>query len=598
MIGEKFASIERRSVLFALIILVASVFLFRLAQLQIINKAKFEERSSDNSIKPVTETPLRGLFFDRNGKIIVDNIPAYTIRITPAKYDTSNNMLLESSFELEPGFVNNLLHKNKNYSQHVPVKIKRGVSVESIAWLEENSEYLPGVDYIIEMQRNYIEGIMPSHIYGYSKEVGQAQIKSDNYYASGDVIGFNGIEKYYEEKLRGVKGYNFIVVDSKGKEISKFNSGFQDIPSKKGSDLILGIDANVQRAAELDFVGKSGAAVAIDPKTGEIIAMVSAPNYDLNQFSYQTSREYLSKLYADPLKPQFNRATMSAHPPGSTFKLISSIAALDLGVINPAFTYYCGGGFTFGRFFKCHGADGSLNVIHAIERSCNTFFYQLIFRVGLNNLADYANRFKLGIKTGVDIAEESGGLIPRESYYEKVYGKNWPRGILVSLGIGQGEISVTPLQLAFFAALIANDGVSYTPHLVKGFYDKNRNLVELNFPKVDTKVKKEVFEIVKEGMRLVVQGNGTATRIRTPDYEIAGKTGTAQNPHGKDHAWFMGFAPFNDPQIAVAVMVENVGFGSTHAAPIAKKMLDEYLLPKIKKKEIKKSITSNLLPVN
>lgn len=598
MIGEKFASLERRTIIFAIIIFSASVFLFRLAQLQIINKERFEEKSSDNSIKPVTEAALRGLFFDRNNKVIVENIPAYTIRVTPAKYDASNNSLIESSFELDSGFVSSLLHKNKNYSQHVPVKIKRGVSVESIAWLEENSEYLPGVDYIIEMQRNYVEGIMPSHIYGYSKEVSQSQLKRDEYYASGDVIGYNGIEKYYEKELRGVKGYNFIVVDSKGKEISKFNSGYQDIPSEKGSDLVLGLDADVQRAAEIEFAGKVGAAVAIDPKTGEIIAMVSAPNYDLNQFSYQTSREYLAGLYSDPEKPQFNRATMSLHPPGSTFKVLCSIAALDMGAINPAFTYFCGGGFTFGRFFKCHGADGSLNVVHAIEKSCNTFFYQLIFKIGLENLADYANRFRLGVKTGIDIAEETGGLIPRESYYEKVYGKNWPRGILVSLGIGQGEISVTPLQLAFLAALVANNGVSYTPHFVRGYLDKNRNLVEFNFPKVDTKVKREVFDLVKEGMRLVVQGNGTATRIRTPDYEIAGKTGTAQNPHGKDHAWFMGFAPFDNPKIAVAVLVENVGFGSTHAAPIARKMFDAFMLPKKGGNEIQKDLSSNFSGAN
>ncbi|MGE5797814.1 MAG: penicillin-binding transpeptidase domain-containing protein, partial [Ignavibacteria bacterium] len=366
----------------------------------------------------------------------------------------------------------------------------------------------------------------------------------------------------------------------------KFKDGTADVPSIKGHDLILSIDADVQLAAEEEFIGKRGAAVAIEPKTGEILALLSAPQYDLNQFSYVTSREYLKQLYDDPDKPLFNRATMSLKPPGSTFKMLGAIAALDMGVITTQNTFYCGGGFTFGRFFKCHGVHGSINVIHAIEKSCNTYFYNLIYKVGLDNWSDYAKRFGFAKKTNLDIDEEVAGFIPDSKYYEKIYGPNWPRSIMASLGIGQGEVSVTPIQLAQYAALIANDGKTYQPHIVKGYWDdKTSEIVSLKFPEINVSTDKKVFDIVKEGMFLVVHGAGTATGIRMKEITIAGKTGTAQNPHGKDHAFFIGFAPYENPKIAIAVVVENVGFGATWAAPIVKKMIEAYLMKEKIKKE-------------
>ncbi len=257
---------------------------------------------------------------------------------------------------------------------------------------------------------------------------------------------------------------------------------------------------------------------------------------------------------------------------------MAAIAGLDLGVITPSTTFYCGGGFTFGRFFKCHGVHGSINVVHAIEKSCNTYFYNLIYKIGLDKWAAYAHRFGFGKKTGIDIGDESAGLVPNTKYYEKLYGKDWPRSIMASLGIGQGELSVTPIQLAQYCALIANNGVTYTPHLVRGYLDnKTKKLIQLKHKKIDVGINKKIFDIVKEGMFLVVNGAGTATSIRLKDLQIAGKTGTAQNPHGKDHALFIAFAPYKNPKIAVAVIVENVGFGGTYAAPIAQKMIEAYL---------------------
>jgi penicillin-binding protein 2 len=557
--------------------------------MQILEQKVYDVKSADNSIKGIEQIPLRGVFLDRNGKVVVSNIPAYTLRITPSYYDNRLNKFLEAMLEVNPGYIEKILRNNRIYSKYVPIRIKRGIDFKVVSWLEENSEHLPGVDYIVEMQRGYPAGIMGSHMFGYTKEISPQNLeKEKDYYQPGDYVGHNGIEKTYEKFLRGEKGYNYILVDSKRKEIGKYKEGRDDVSSIKGHDLMLSIDADVQKAAEEGLKDKNGAVVAIEPKTGEIIALVSSPNYDLNQFSYTTSRDFLNNLYSNSDRPLFNRATMSVKPAGSTFKLISAIAALDMGIITPSTTIYCGGGFTFGRFFKCHGGThGSLTVIHAIEKSCNTFFYNLIYKIGIDKWNEYAERFGFTKKTGVDIGEEVAGLIPDSKYYEKIYGPKWPRSIMASLGIGQGEISVTPIQLAQYVAIIANNGTSYTPHIVKGYIDdKTKKLVPLKYAEVSTGVKKEVFDIIKEGMFLVVQGAGTATGVRMKEFQIGGKTGTAQNPHGKDHALFICFAPFDDPKIAIAVVVENVGFGSTYAAPIAKNMLEAYLLKeKIKKDE-------------
>jgi penicillin-binding protein 2 len=561
--------------------------------MQILNQEAYEEKSADNSIKAIEQIPFRGVFYDRNLKVMVDNIPAYTLRITPSDYDPKLNPLIDKILGSDSGYVASILKKNRIYSKYIPIRIKRGIGFEIVSWIEENQEHLPGVDYIVEMQRGYPIGIKGSHSFGYTKEISPNQLsKEKDYYVPGDYVGHNGIEKQYEKDLRGVKGFNYVLVNSKRKEIGKYKDGTQDKNSIKGKDLVLSYDADVQKVAEEEMIGKRGAIVAIEPKTGEILALVSAPDYDLNQFSYVTSREFLQDLYNNPDKPSFNRATMSLKPPGSTFKMLAAIAALDMGVITPSTLINCGGGFTFGRFFKCHGNHGSVNVIHAIEKSCNSFFYHLIYKIGLDKWKEYALKFGFAAKTGIDIGEESAGFIPGENYYVKMYGEKWPRSIMASLGIGQGEVSVTPLQLAKYVALIANNGKSFQPHIVKGYLDdKTRQIIPYKFPEITTGIKQEVFDIVKEGMFLVVNGSGTATRIKITDIDISGKTGTAQNPHGQDHALFVCFAPAEDPKIAIAVVVENVGFGGTHAAPIAKAMIEAYLKKEtLKKNEFKKDV--------
>ena len=576
---DSFGSLKRKTIIYATIVTSVLILYGRLFQMQILHKEDYEIKSSDNSIKSLELEPLRGILYDRNYKVLVSNIPAYTLRITPAYYDTSLNKVIETVLSAEPGYIKDLLNKNRIYSKYLPVKIRREIDFKSVAWLEENSEHLPGVDYIIEMQRYYPAGVMASHTFGYTKEISQDQLdREKDDYNLGDYVGHNGLEKTYEKILRGVKGYQYVLVDSKRKQIGRYLNGNEDVIPVKGNDLVLGMEASTQRVAEEEFVGKRGALVAIDPNTGEIIAMVSSPEYDLNQFSFFTSKDYLENIYNDPDKPLFNRATMSVNPPGSTIKMLEALTALDQGLIDESYTTFCGGGFTFGRFFKCHGSHGTVNVVTAIEKSCNTFFYKLIYKIGMERWHEYAARFGFGQKTNIDLSEEVPGFFPTENYYVKRYGDNWPRSIMASLGIGQGEISVTPLQMAQYVGLIANNGKMKTPHFVRGYIDNTTDkLVQFDYKEIDTHISQKAYDIVKKGMYLVVNGNGTATHIRLPDIEIAGKTGTAQNPHGKDHAWFVGFAPYDNPKIALAILVENVGFGGTHAAPIAQKVIKTYL---------------------
>ena len=579
MRSERFASLQRKSLITVIIVVSATTIGFRLFQMQILNQTSYDDKSADNSIKLIEQIPPRGVIYDRNMTLLVNNVPAYTLRIMPADYDKNLNTTLETVLGAEKGYINSKLDEFKGYSKFIPIKIKRGIGFDIVAWNEENAENLPGVDYVVEMHRGYPGGVNGSHLFGYVREISEKQLKNHpDYYKLGDVIGLKGVEKTYEKELRGTKGSNFVLVNSRRKKIGNYKGGAEDIPAIKGNDMILTIEASTQRTAEELFIGKKGALVAIEPATGEILALVSSPQYDLNRFSYITSEDFLSALYNDPGKPLFNRATMSVQSPGSTYKMLSAIAALDLGIINTSFTIHCTGGYTYGRYFKCHGSHGTVNVIQAIEKSCNVFFYQLILKIGIEKWAEYGKRFGFNAKTGIDIGEESAGLIPDASYYEKIYGPEWPHSILLSLSIGQGETGTTPLQLAQYTALIANGGKSYQPHLVRGFVENNtKEIVYYDYKEIDAGVGKKAIDITRRGMYLVVHGEGTATHLRWSDYEISGKTGTAQNPHGDDHAWFVAFAPFDNPKIAVAVIVENVGFGSTHAAPIAKKVIEAYL---------------------
>ncbi len=600
MKAENFGSQSRKSILYAVIIIGFSFLIIRLFQMQILQKGYYDLKSKRNSVKKIEKIPVRGLFLDRNKKLLVNNLPSYTIFITKADYDKNRNKLLEAALGLEDGYINKFFEKNKRYSKYFQLRFKRGVSFNTISWIEENMEHLPGVSYKVEMYRGYPANVLGSQMFGYLNEISQKQLKKlKKKYKQGDYIGSTGLEKKYENLLRGEKGYNYLLVDSRRKFIGKFKNGKNDIPAVKGDDLVLTIDSELQRVAEESLRGKRGAIVAIEPNTGDVLAMVSAPDFDLSKFANITPKDYLNKLNNDPDKPFFNRAIMSAKPPGSTFKIVESIAALELGLINKNTIFNCiGGRVYYGRYFKCEAVHGRINVMQAIEYSCNGFFYNLIYKIGMKKWKEYANLFGFGKKTGIDLDNETKGFIPDEQFYIKRYGKKWPKSIMASLAIGQGEVSIDPIQLAQFAAIVANNGNSFQPHLLKGYFDGQTNkYVEVKTKPIHINIEKKVWDVVKRGMFLVVNGKGTAASSRIPGIFMAGKTGTAQNPHGDDHALFIGFAPFDNPQIAFAIIVENAGFGASHAAPIAKKLVETYLRPKMNKNAVAANLTVNKNPV-
>ncbi len=585
-----FGSLFRRRIVFVIIIGFFAICSVQLFNMQILQQPAYSEKSDENSVKPIYQLAPRGIFYDRNHKVLVGNKPSFTLRITPSTYDKKLSPYIEAILGMSPGYIDRILKLNESYSKFIPRKIAKDVSFKAIAWYEENSSKLPGVDYVMETQRDYSFGVAGAHMFGYTKEIPlEIFQRRKNEYDIGDEIGFGGIEKTYEDYLRGEKGIKYMLVDAKQKTIGRYKAGGEDQETIKGDDLILTIDKDAQQVAEEAFKDKRGAVVALDPTTGEVLAFLSAPQYNLEDFAKVTSNEVWRELNNNPDRPMFNRASMSTLAPGSTFKMISAIAGLEEGIIDTNYRINCGGGYQFGdRYFKCLHVHGSVDVVTSIEKSCNTFYYSLVNKLGLDTWSKYAKKFGFGTKTKIDIPEESSGIVPSTEYYNRVYGKSgWTKGFVISLGIGQGELNVTPLQLAQYAALFANFGKSARPHFLKSYMDTQTNKrYDVKPQYYDIGISRKSFDIVRRAMYLVVNGAGTATNIKLPDIAIAGKTGTAQNPHGKDHAIFVGFAPYDNPKIAIAVIVENAGFGSIAAAPIARDIIKAYL-QKEKKEEPK-----------
>lgn len=583
---------KRKNVYYLLSFSVFVIISFRLVQLQLINPEKFDRESEKNSVKTIITTPARGLVYDKNYKLLVDNKPSYSVTITKKDFDTSEINLVSAIIGADPDDIRSDLRDIEGTNRFIPTRIARDVDFKVISYIEENRENLKGVDYKIEPIRLYpSSNLRCSHILGYTKEISKEQMKNQqsDYYKQGDIIGMTGLESSYENYLRGEKGYQFILQDSKGREVGSLNDGKSDVAALSGEDLILTIDAELQEYAEKLLGNRKGAIVAIDPNNGEVLTLVSKPDYDLNYFSGKLSPEIWNKLNTDPDKPLFNRATLTRYPPGSTYKMVTALASLQEGIMKPNSTIECGGSFTYGnRTFGDHGAYGSISFVPAIEHSVNVFFYKLVLKIGFDNWTKYGRMFGFGERTGIDIPEENRGLLPSPEYFDKVYGPNgWTQGYVVSLGIGQGELGVTPLQMACYCSALGNSGTYYQPHLVK--FLKNPNTGELSpvsFKKREININKDYFKIVQKGMYNVVNGNGTATAIRTSSVIIAGKTGTAQNPHGRDHSWFICFAPYDDPKIAICVLVENAGFGAAVAAPIAQRIILKYLLGNTDESEI------------
>jgi penicillin-binding protein 2 len=573
---------RKRRVLYALVGVVFLVLMARLYQLQLIYRDEYGKKSEENSIRIIPREPVRGLMFDRYGVLVVDNRPAFTVTIMPFEFDRRAIPPLARLLGLTDEELTGRLARGETYSRFAPVKIQRDIDFRTLSALEEMRDALPGVSYQIESKRFYPTAARAAHLFGYTKEISEGQLaQMGEGYEQGDVVGSTGLEAQYERSMRGTKGAEFSTVNVHGQVVGSFDNGRQDLPAVDGRDLLLTLDADLQAYAESLMAGRAGAAVAIDPADGGILAMVSKPDYDLGVFSGVTSPELWRSLNADPTHPLFNRATLTRYPPGSTFKMVLALAALENNVVAPGWRVTCGGSFRLGnKVFKDLHVHGSTDMIESIQRSCNVYYYQLMMKVGLDAWSDMGTRFGFGKLTGMDILEESPGLMPSTAFMNRRYGVNgWTRGFLPSLGIGQGELGVTPLQMAVYAMLLANRGAYHQPHTVRAIVDRQRNSVDtVLFQTRMLKISPRSWDIVREGMRRVVQETGgTGGMARIPGMESGGKTGTAQNPHGEDHAWYVGFAPYDNPRIAMAVLVENAGFGGSFAAPVAGKCMERYL---------------------
>lgn len=574
-----FASRQRSLFLGVVVLGLFGVLLFRLTDLQFLQYDAFRSKAEKNSIRQIAKDPLRGLIFDRNGELVVDNNPSYTLTITPFEFQWSSLPTLVRFFGVDSNLVRYRLTR-AGINGFEPVKIARELTFHQLSLLEEYRTALPGVNYVIESRRNYKMTPHLSHLLGYTKEISPKLLKQlGEYYRPGDIVGFNGIEAYYEPVLRGSKGYGYYTVDATGRVVESFDHGRSDISAREGSDIFLSIDMDLQHYAERLMRGRRGAIVAMDPRNGEVLAFVSAPDYNLADLSGRISPEVWSSLVDNPDMPMYNRASMAAYPPGSTFKMLVAIAALQEGIISTETRIHCPGSYTLaGKDFGCHGAHGDIGVVSAIEHSCNVFFYKLIFKLGFENLKKYGLMFHFGRRTGIDISNESPGILPTEEYYNERYGKRWNIGYLVNLGIGQGEVNTTPLQMAAYTAALANGGTYVVPHAVVKVRDRySQETRQIPVKRERLPLSHEAISIIQRGMLRVVQGNGTGYAARVPGVRVAGKTGTAQNPPKRDHAWFVGYAPFERPTIAVAVIIENGGFGGAAAAPVAGAVMRRYL---------------------
>jgi penicillin-binding protein 2 len=586
----------RLTIFVAAILFVIGLLTVRLVQMQLLDRAQYSDEAIANSVEQKVVGPARGLIYDRTGLLLVDNQPTYTVTLTPRYFERDQLGLLADLLAAPDSLVEAKYREIVAYSPYKTSILFKEVPFDAFARLKEESWQLPGVGFEIGQKRRFHTEADASHALGYVREITEGQLDqmAQQGYKLGDVIGQAGVEKEYETVLRGRPGRDFVMVNVHGMEVAPYQQGTEDIDPQSGYELHLTLDANVQALAESLMVNMRGGAVALDVNTGGIIAMVSAPDYDPTKFAGKLDQEFVDYIYRNQAKPLFNRATQMFQPPGSTWKPFMAAIALEEGVITEDTQLYCPGGYTLGgRLFKCHGgAHGNIAVKRAIQVSCNTFFFRLMNdringkRMDLTTWGNWARRFGFGTLAPLDFPDQSPGLIPDSSYYDRVFPAGWGPGYTVNLGIGQGNMGTTPLQLARYTAAVATEGRLVTPHLVES--QVNTDTGEVLRPSYRVRqipISEHNFEIVKRGMELVVEA-GTARRAQIEGIPVAGKTGTSENPQGKDHSVFIAYAPADDPKIAVGVIIENAGYGSTAAAPIASLMIEQYLTGEVKRPEL------------
>lgn len=599
---------KRKYVIAGFLLLIATIFAIRLYDLQ-INDTRYKKSADSNAFLKKTIYPSRGLMYDRNGELVVFNQPAYDVMLIPrdvTDFDTLDfcATLNITRQELEKRFADMRdKRKNPGYSSFTPQKLLSHLSAQDYGRLQEKLYRFPGFFIQKRILRQYNHAAA-ANVLGNIREVNAEDVARDDYYAAGDYTGDLGVERSYEKYLRGIKGTEILIRDARGRIQGRFENGRHDVSPVSGRDLTLSLDIKLQEYAESLMVGKRGAIVAIEPKTGEILCMVSSPTYNPNTLVGRQRGKNYAKLVNDPTKPLFDRALMGAYPPGSTFKPTQGLILLQEGIITTSTAYPCYRGYISGGLrVGCHSHGSPLPLKPALQTSCNAFFCWG-FKAMVDKRSKYgtsANAFEVwkkhlvtmgyGYRLGVDLPGESRGFIPNEKFYNKYYGVgHWSANTIISVSIGQGEILATPLQIANLCATIANRGWFVTPHAVRAIADTVMppEFRQHRRPSIDEKWYYEVAE----GMRMSVTG-GTCRRAAIPGIEVAGKTGTAQNPHGKDHSAFIGFAPYDNPKIAVCAYIENAGWGATYGVPIGSLVIEKYLNGSIA--DTRKGMEQNML---
>lgn len=581
---------KRRYVIAGFIIVLVCIYIFRLFTLQVTDD-KYKANAISNAFLRRVIYPARGLMYDRNGSLLVFNQPAYDVMLIPKDVGKSLDtvalceVLNLTKEELEKKWADMKdPRRNPGYSAYTPQKLISHLSQEDYGRLQEKLYLFPGFFVQKRTIRQY-SSPAGANILGNIREVSANDIEKDEYYKAGDYTGDLGVEKSYEKVLRGIKGEEILMKDAHGRIKGKYEDGIHDVAPESGQNLTLSIDMDLQEYGERLMAGKIGAIVAIEPATGEILCLVTSPNYDPSLLIGKQRGKNYADLVRDPLKPLYDRSIQGAYPPGSTFKPTQGLIFLQEGVVTTSTIYPCHHGYINKLRVGCHGHASPIALKPALQTSCNAYFCwgfkNMIDKRGttprnqLEKWKNYMVEMGYGYRLGIDLPSESRGFIPNPDFYSSSFrGANWSGNSIISISIGQGEVLATPLQIANLGATIANRGFFYTPHVVK----------EISGDKIDPKykekhtphIKKEYYQDVAEGMRMAVLG-GTCRTANLPGIEVAGKTGTAQNPHGKDHSVFMGFAPYRDPRIAVAVYVENAGFGATYGVPIGSLIIEKYL---------------------
>lgn len=596
---------NRKYVVRGIFLIVAVLYAVRLFMLQVTSN-EYKLSAENNVLRYVTEYPARGLIYDRNGELLVYNEAAYDLMAIPrqmAEFDTTE---LCELLHLERNDFEDRLQKVKNYSYRKPSLFLEQISREDYAYLEEKLYKYPGFYVLPRTLRKYPRP-QAAHLLGYIGEVNTQEMKKDDFYAQGDYIGKSGLEKSYEEILRGSKGLQVVMVDVFNREKGSFADGQYDTSAVAGKNIMISLDAELQAYGEQLMQNKIGSIVALEPASGEILALITAPSYDPNLLVGRIRSENYIRLQNDTLKPLMNRAIMGTYPPGSTFKMVNALIGMQEGVLYPQTSYHCDG--TESRPIKCtHYHETPLKLNSAIQNSCNPYFWN-VFRsiitnpaynsdtIGFRHWRDHVSSFGFGQKFNTDIPFELRGNIPSSNYYDNIYSPGHWRALTIrSLAIGQGEILVTPLQLANMVAIIANRGYYYRPHILKAI-NNNTNPIEDFVERQITSVDAKHFDFIRESMLDVFEGeHGTARWFKLDSVLMGGKTGTVENPHGDDHSMFIAFAPMENPQIALSVIVENSGFGSSWAAPIATLLIEKYLLGKTSRPYLEeRMINGNLI---